>query len=544
MSSSGEIASRIRESAVLTVVGPLGAGVGSTLLIASLARDEVLGSASRSQIAVVSGLAATAVVLCAVAVQRWLGQSTLTHLRDLESRATHDQLTGLPTRDEIRDRLSRALQERRRRADHTAVLFLDVDGFKGINDSMGHEAGDDVLRAFGERLRSAVRSTDVVGRFGGDEFVVICPGLTDASIAAEIAETVLTAFGEPLQMPDAEIQVVPSVGYAVADGEAEVSADELIGRADQAMYRAKRSGGGIRVYDVAQQREDMDRLEVEQAIMPALADGQFSVWYQPIVSQREGRTVGVEGLIRWMHPELGVLGPDRFLRIAEEAGLAARLGDVVLREVVAQTAIWNHLYQAGPTFPSSINLSERQLVDPAFPDRVAEMAEWCAVPLTQLDMEISEELLLRRVDDANRVIHRLAELGCRIVIDDFGNSQGAFSRIRSVPIVDVIKIDRSVVQAVPHDDVNKAVVEATMSMADALQLEVVAEGVETVAQKITLERLGIDLMQGFLFQRPMSAEALGDEGPQVQLEPTDAAGYGGSSSLSSRSSKLRALIDG
>ncbi len=541
---SGGLSTQIRDSAVLTVIVPLGAGVASTLAIAALAVGGPLDSASSAQIALFSGLAATAVVLTAVALQRWLGAATLTHLRELESRANHDQLTGLPVRDEIRARLDRSLHERRRRTDHTAVLFLDVDGFKGINDSMGHEAGDEVLRAFATRLRAAVRATDVVGRFGGDEFVVICPGLVSPSVAGEIAENVLAAFGEPLQVPDAEIQVVPSIGYAVADGEVDAGADELIARADQAMYRAKREGGGIRVYDAGQEREAMDRLEVERAIVPALADGQFSVWYQPIVSQREGRTVGVEGLIRWMHPELGVLGPDRFLTIAEEAGLAARLGDVVLREVVAQTAIWNHLYD-GPTFPSSINLSERQLVDPAFPDRVAELAGWCSVPTTQLDMEISEELLLRRVDDANRVIHRLAELGCRIVIDDFGNSQGAFSRIRSLPIVDVIKIDRSVVQAVPHDDVNKAVVEATMSMADALQLDVVAEGVETVAQKITLERLGIDLMQGFLFQRPMSADALGADGPQVQLEPApEPSTYGGSSNLSSRSSKLRALIDG
>ena len=542
--ASGGASTKIRDSAVLTVVVPLGAGVLSTLAIAALARqDAALASASRAQVALLTGFAATAVVLSAVALQRWFGAATLTHLRDLESRATHDQLTGLPVRDEIRTRLDRALQERRRSADLTAVLFLDVDGFKGINDSMGHEAGDEVLRAFGARLRSAVRATDVVGRFGGDEFVVICPGLSSSAVAAEIAENVLAAFDDPLAVPDAEIQVVPSIGYAVADGEIDASADELIGRADQAMYRAKREGGGIRVYDGAQQREAMDRLEVEQAIVPALSDGQFSVWYQPIVSQREGRTVGVEGLIRWMHPELGVLGPDRFLTIAEEAGLAARLGDVVLREVIAQTAIWNHLYR-GPAFSSSVNLSERQLVDPAFPDRVAELAEWCSILPTQLDMEISEELLLRRVDDANRVIHRLADLGCRIVIDDFGNSQGAFSRIRSLPIVDVIKIDRSVVAAVPHDDVNKAVVEATMSMADALQLDVVAEGVETVAQKITLERLGIDLMQGFLFQRPMSAEALGDDGPHVHLEPVEDRGAYGSSSLSSRSSKLRALIDG
>ncbi|MEM9201965.1 MAG: bifunctional diguanylate cyclase/phosphodiesterase [Actinomycetota bacterium] len=521
MSSSGGVVARLRQSAVLTVVGPLGAGVMVTSLLAFLAGEEALAGASRAELCVLSGSAATAVVLISVAVQRWLGASTLTHLRELETKATHDHLTGLPARDEIRTRLERSLHERRRRDDHLAVLFLDVDGFKGINDSMGHEAGDEVLRAFGMRLRGAVRSTDVVGRFGGDEFVAICPGLTSPSLAQEIAENVLAAFDTPLRLPDTEIQVVPSVGYTVVDGESRADADELIARADQAMYRAKREGGGIQVYDAEQEREALGRREVEAAIAPALAEGQFNVWYQPVVSQREGRTVGVEGLVRWMHPDRGVLGPDHFLSIAEEAGLAARLGDVVLREVIAQTAVWNHLFGTA-SIPSSINLSERQLVDPTFPDRVAELAESCLVEPSQLDMEISEDLLLRRIDDANRVIDRLAAMGCRIVIDDFGNGQGAFSRIRSLPIIDVIKIDRTVVQTVPHDDVNKAVVEATMSMADALGLAVVAEGVENVAQKMTLERLGIDLMQGYLFQRPMSADALGDEGPNVQV-PSPAA---------------------
>jgi EAL domain-containing protein (putative c-di-GMP-specific phosphodiesterase class I) len=272
------------------------------------------------------------------------------------------------------------------------------------------------------------------------------------------------------------------------------------------MYRAKRLRLGVEVFDDRKRREVMDRREVQQALVPALADGQFQVYYQPIVSHTEQTTVGVEGLVRWQHPVHGVLGPDRFLEVAEEAGLLARLGEVVMREAVAQTSVWNHLYGPQHAARVGVNLAERQLVDPAFADRVAEVLAWAGVGADQLDLEVGEELLLRRIDDSSRVLHRVAELGCRIVIDDFGITHGAFSRIRDLDLVRAVKIDRSIIAGLGKDNVARAVVEATVSMATALDIEVIAEGVETDEQQAMVVDLGIDLMQGFLFQQPLPAE--------------------------------------
>ena len=257
----------------------------------------------------------------------------------------------------------------------------------------------------------------------------------------------------------------------------------------------------------------LDRREVERALLPALADGQFHVYYQPIVSEATARTVALEGLIRWQHPVHGILGPDRFLAVAEDAGLVARLGEVVLREAAAQTSVWNHLFGSADRVNVGVNLAERQLVDPSFPERVAEILEWAGIDGTQLDLDVGEELLLRRISDSNRVLHRLAELGCRIVIDDFGVAHGAFSRIRDLDLVKVVKIDGSIVAGLGRDSVSQAVVESTVSMANALDILVVAEGVETEAQRTLVRDLGVDLMQGFLFQRPAPAEEYARSGP-------------------------------
>lgn len=531
---------RLRDGLVLAVWLPALAGSAFAIVASVLVGRGRFGDLGADTAALATGLGVTVVVTVALLIQRRLGSATYNHLRHLEHQARYDELTGLPGRAEIGVRLEGALRDVYRRDEHVAVLFLDVDGFKAINDSMGHETGDVVLQAFARRLRGAVRANDVVGRFGGDEFVVVCSDLTSPHQARDVAQNVLAAFDQPLPVEDGVVRVVPSVGYAIASRAEPASAAELISHADQAMYRAKNNGGGVERFGRKQRREELDRLEVEQAILPALADGQFGVYYQPIVSDRRGQTVGVEGLIRWMHPEHGVLGPDRFLAIAEEAGLAARLGDVVLREVVAQTAIWNHLH-GSPRFQAAVNLAERQLVDPAFPDRVLEIARWGGVSTHQLDMEISEELLLRRIDDAGQVVQRLASLGCRIVIDDFGNGQGAFNRIRSLDLVSVVKVDRSVTAAVHDDDVSRAVLEATVSMADALGIDVVAEGVETFRQQAALRELGVDLMQGYLFQRPAAAETFGDDGAALDVDPGSAYG---SSSRSSRSSNARGLIEG
>lgn len=454
-------------------------------------------------------IAASVIVMgamtAALLLQRMIAGETTARIREMERRASHDELTGLLARDELRARLETALRSAYRHDRVVGVLFLDLDGFKAINDSMGHEAGDELLRGFGERLRASVRGEDLVARWGGDEFVVVTLGLERETAVREVAENVLRAYEEPIPLDEGAILMTPSIGVAVGSRRNAVSPDELLSCADQAMYRAKRLKLGVGIYDDRQHREVLDRREVERALVPALADGQFQVYYQSIVSSASQEVVGLEGLVRWQHPVHGVLGPDRFLAVAEEAGLLARLGEVVMREAIAQTSVWNHLYGPERTTRVAVNLAERQLVDPSFVDRVGEILAWAGVRANQLDLEVGEELLLRRVDDANRTLHRLAELGCRVVIDDFGISQGAFSRIRDLDLVGAVKIDRSITAGLLRDNVSRAVMEATVSMARALDIEVVAEGVETEEQRRVIEGLGIDLMQGFLFQQPVPA---------------------------------------
>ncbi len=429
--------------------------------------------------------------------------------------ATRDALTGLTTRDELRSQLDSSLSAVYRRDGIVGVLFLDLDGFKAINDTLGHDAGDELLKAFAARLCETVRSEDLVARVGGDEFVVVCNGLDRPTAVREVATKIRSEFNRPFNLGEGSVLMTPSIGIAMASRREPASAVELVARADQAMYRAKRGRLGIQQFDDDQRDAELDRLAVERALAPALADGQFHVHYQPIVSRREVRTVGLEGLIRWQHPVHGVLGPDRFLTIAEEAGIMARLGEVVLRDVAAQTSVWNHFYGKDPSFSVSVNLAERQLVDPSFPDRVADIIRWAGIPADQLHLEVQEELLLRRADDESRVLQRLAELGNKIVIDDFGNSHGSFIRIREIGIVSMVKIDRSIIARLGLDDVSRTVVGATTAMAASVGMDVIAEGVETVEQRDIAEDLGIDLMQGYLFQAPQPATSFGRRGPTV-----------------------------
>ncbi len=485
---------------------PAALGLLVTVGLSSWVRRAGAGLLDVDVVVLVVGFAVTVVMTATVALQRLFSRQTHAHLRAMEHRASHDELTGLLARDELRARLDVALRSAYRHDRVVGVLFLDLDGFKAINDSMGHEAGDALLRAFGARLRSSVRSEDLVARFGGDEFVVVTLGLERESAVREVAENVRREFERPVEIIDGEILMTPSIGVSIGSRVSPGGPDDLLASADQAMYRAKKLRLGVEVFDDRQRREVLDRREVERALVPALADGQFQVFYQSIVSESRGRTVGLEGLVRWQHPVHGILGPDRFLAVAEEAGLLARLGEVVMREAVAQTSVWNHLYGPANHTQVGVNLAERQLVDPSFADRVAEILAWAGVMPRQLDLEVGEELLLRRVDDSNRVLHRLAELGCRIVIDDFGIAHGAFSRIRDLDLVGAVKIDRSIIRDLGQDNVARAVVEATVSMANALDIEVIAEGVETAEQRRLVVDLGIDLMQGFLFQYPVPAD--------------------------------------
>ena len=502
-------------SLTVSVVLIATAGATATLGLWWLASVSGPGIDSPALYAVLTGSLATLATTGAALLQRLFGRSTRDQIAAITHRATHDELTGLPNREELQQRLEAALVDGYRHDRIVGVLFLDLDDFKAVNDRMGHDAGDDLLRAFGTRLREVVRANDVVGRLGGDEFVVVCQGATRETAIVEMAENVRRAFELPLTFGRRQLAIAPSIGVAVASRQSPATPVELISHADQAMYRAKREKSGVRVFDDAQRREVLDRREVERALVPALAEGQFRVHFQPIVSVSVARVIGLEALLRWQHPIHGIIGTERFLPVAEEAGMLGRLSDVALREAASQMSLWNERLAEGPGAADlfvGINVAERQLVDPTFPDRLAEIVTWAGVRAGQIALEIGEDLLLRRADESANVLRRLSELGVALVVDDFGTSRASLARSRSLDMVDHLKIDRSLVGAMARDDVARAVVEASVSMARALDLEVIAEGVETLEQRLLLEDLGIDRMQGYLFLRPLSAEELEDRG--------------------------------
>jgi predicted signal transduction protein with EAL and GGDEF domain len=371
---------------------------------------------------------------------------------------------------------------------------------------MGHEAGDELLKAVAERLKSTLRTADIVGRFGGDEFVVICRGLLEPDSVHRVAETILESFRVPFRVGHAEHVSTPSIGIATASVEDDRSTVELLRDADTAMYEAKRSRTGVSVFDERSREHLIEKLQVERQIRPAMATNQFAVFYQPIVDVKLNRVVSFEALVRWNHPEHGLLGPDRFLEIVEETGLMARLGEVVLRESLAQKALWTHMEPGANHLSIGVNVAERQLVDPRFPERIEEALEWANVRPEELTLEITEDLMIDHLDGSLSVLRRLGDIGVSLVIDDFGTGRSSLSYVKRLDMIDGIKIDRSFVTGIPKGKVDIAIVEAIVSMAEALELDMVAEGVETIEQARTLSNLGIQRMQGFLFDRPSPAD--------------------------------------
>jgi len=388
------------------------------------------------------------------------------------------------------------------------VLFLDLDRFKAVNDSMGHEAGDELLKAVARRLKSTLRAADTVGRFGGDEFVVICRGLLEPHSVHRVAEAVLESFRVPLVIGNADHVATPSIGISTAAVEDDRSAVEMLRDADTAMYEAKRARTGLSVFDERSRESLIERLQVESQLRPAMANNQFAVYYQPIVDVRLERVVSYEALVRWNHPEHGLLGPDRFLDVVEESGLMARLGEVVLRESLAQKSLWTHMEPGANHLGIGVNVAERQLVDPRFPEQIQEALEWADVRPEELILEITEDLMIEHLDGSLSVLRSLGDIGVSLVIDDFGTGRSSLSYVKRLDMIDAIKIDRSFVTGIPNGKVDLAIIEAIVSMAEALELDIVAEGVETTAQARTLSQMGIHRMQGFLFDRPAPADGL------------------------------------
>jgi len=427
----------------------------------------------------------------------------------IEYLAYHDELTGLPNRRLLADRLGQELAHCQRRGDIGAVLFLDLDRFKTINDALGHAVGDRYLLEVGQLFQSALRAEDTLSRWGGDEFLILLPGLSsDPQEAARRAHTVATGLtaqlAEPIRIGDHDLQLDASVGITLfpADG---TSSDELLSHADTAMYQAKQAGRNtVCFYEARMQTVAEQRLRLEKDLRRALERDEFLVLYQP-QTDAAGQLQGTEALVRWNHPERGLVSPAEFIPVAEESGLIVPLGAWVLRTALAQQVAW----QADPAVALhlgkvSVNVSSRQFHQADFVDRVeAALAATGADP-RRLELEVTESILLVDVDDTIAKMGRLKALGIRFAVDDFGTGYSSLAYLKRLPL-DRLKIDQSFVRDVHKDHHDAAIVGTIIAMAQHLQLGIIAEGVETEEEWVFLRAAGCPAFQGYLFGRPMPA---------------------------------------
>ncbi len=425
----------------------------------------------------------------------------------LRHQAFHDSLTGLANRALFEDRLSHALSIATRRRRAFAVLFLDLDDFKTINDSLGHARGDELLRAVAARIRGIVRPTDTAARLGGDEFAVLIEGVEGENGARIAARRILDALAFPFLLDGRELCVTASMGLALwadADG-----VEDLLRNADMAMYAAKADGkASIRAFEPSMHRRVLDRLELTAELRVALDDGQFELDYQPILELDSGRIVGVEALVRWQHPVRSRMAPDQFIGLAEETGLIVPLGRWVLDTACAQARQWQLAFPGRP-LQLSVNVSTRQLHEPDFIRAVGDVLLASKLPPESLALEITEGLLLGDRDEVVAQLAGLKALGLRVAVDDFGTGYSSLSHLRHFPI-DILKIDKSFVDGIDHDQGKANLVHGIVNLGDSLLLDVVAEGIEQQAQADELCGMRLPLAQGFLFFPPL---------PATEIEP-------------------------
>ena len=420
---------------------------------------------------------------------------------ELAHEALHDSLTGLPNRALLNDRLVQALARTRRRDLYVAVMFLDVDHFKVMNDSFGHSGGDDLLRYAATQISAAVRLGDTVARFGGDEFVVVCEHVS-AIEAEEIAERILESLNQPRLVETQVIQLNASLGIAVGDDEATPAS--LLRDAGAAMYRGKEHGRGrIEIFDDVLRSKVALRLATATSLHHALDRREFSLHYQPIVDLQTGAMVSVEALLRW-ESDRGPVSPAEFIPLAEETGLIVPIGAWVLEQASRQLVEWQ---RTQGSLSIAVNLSVRQITGSDIAGLVADVLERTGLRPADLCLELTESVFMEDVVYFERVLTSLKRLGVRLAIDDFGTGYSSLSYLKRFP-VDAVKVDRSFVDGLGTDPHDSALVGAIIAMADALSLEVTAEGVETHDQLTNLKRLGCWRAQGFYLARPMPADAL------------------------------------
>jgi diguanylate cyclase (GGDEF)-like protein len=426
--------------------------------------------------------------------------------RRLAHERLHDALTGLPNRTLFADRAEHALAAARRSQGRVAVLFMDIDHFKGINDSLGHDAGDAVLREVAERITDTVRSVDTVSRFGGDEFVVLCEDLDDGQ-ARRLAARIQDSLQPGVTVGERPVPVTVSIGVAAGGADPDVTAGDLVRDADTAMYRAKDRGrGGIELFDAELHRQAVERFDAEVALRQAIADEEFVVHYQPIVTLPDGALHGVEALVRWQRPHTGELvPPGDFIPLAEETGLIVELGEWVLHAAMNEVGDWGRRGLVDDEFELSVNVSARQLADPRLCDTVAGALQAWDRPADRLCLEITESAVMADPTTALRTLEGLHALGVRLAIDDFGVGHSSLGQLARVLPISILKLDRSFVAAMDASR-DRSIVEAAASLARALGLASVAEGVESADQATQLAAMGFPYAQGFHFGRPVAAE--------------------------------------
>ena len=426
-------------------------------------------------------------------------------LATIQDMATHDSLTGLPNRASLSVTLQHAVTKAHRSKSGLAVFFLDLDNFKSVNDTLGHPTGDQLLREIARRVRACIRESDLVARLGGDEFVVMVETVPDRAGLQLLAEKILAAASELMQLDGHEVKITASVGIAVFPDDGK-DASALLANADMAMYRAKALGRNrISEYSAELGENAVERFEIEKGLRQGLENNEFHLYYQPKIEFSSGKMQGVEALIRWHHPTLGVLGPNRFIPIAESSNFIIPLGKWVIEQACRQSKIWRDAKL--PHFSIAVNLSANQLADQALVQYVAEALRVSGADPAMIELEITESAVMKNMDEAVTRLNALRALGVRLSIDDFGTGYSSLAYLKLLP-VDILKVDRAFVKDLPHNGDDLAITRAVIAMAHGLSMKVVAEGVEAKHQFDSLLEEGCDEFQGFYCRPAMESHEL------------------------------------
>ncbi|MEO7720027.1 MAG: EAL domain-containing protein [Capsulimonas sp.] len=413
--------------------------------------------------------------------------------------AYHDPLTDLPNRKLFEDRLHQLLVMAERHLHPVAVMFIDLDGFKQVNDTLGHDYGDHLLKVVAERISGCLRGEDTVARMGGDEFAVLLPGIEHPDAIAIVAQKLLEALAQPIDLAGQEVSVSGSIGVSLHPNDGD-DVQSLLKHADVAMYRAKEQGGNrYCLFTQSMSANAREHFTMESSLRKALCRNELHLVYQPQVEIGTGEIVGVEALCRWTHPDLGPIPPCQFIPLAEETGMIAPIGEWVLREACLQAAQWR---DAGHPIRVSVNISSRQFAQPGLTDVIRSVLAETSLDARWLELELTESAIMKSPQSAVDVLLSLRDLGVHLALDDFGTGYSSLSYLRQFPF-DVLKIDRSFITSIVDDKINQALVQAIIDLSNALKLKVVAEGVETADQRQTLQTLGCHIIQGYLFSSPV-----------------------------------------